>query len=81
MIGSPEILPYIKEKGCVKMIQCFLLPDLMINQEEAPNLIPDVDQTISECVSDSTCQLQQQGKARDPVHELFVPSNQEFMGN
>ena len=73
------MLPYIKEKGCIRMIQCFLLPDLMIKQKEAPNLVPDVDQTISECVSDSTCQLQ--GKARDPVHEFFVPSNQEFMGN
>ena len=75
------MLPHLKEKGCIRMIQCFLLPDLMVHQKEAPNVVPDIDQTISECVSDSSGQLQQQGKERDPVYELFMPTNQELMGN
>ena len=64
------MLPYLKEEGYVRMIQCLLFPDLMIHREEAPNVLRDGrHQPIKRC-----------GNEMDPVYELFMPPNPEQQG-
>ena len=52
---------YIGEKGCIRLIQCFLNPELMLNSPESPK-------------------LKSKDKKIDPIHQLFVPSERQKMG-
>ncbi len=36
-VGHQDLAPYLEEKGYIRMIQCFLWPELMIKQKKIPN--------------------------------------------
>ncbi len=62
------------------MIQCFLLPDLMIQRKEAPNALGE-DEVVIELTPDGTHRpIRRRGNEMDPVYELFVPSHPEQQG-
>ena len=66
--------PYLKEEGYVRMIRCFLLPELMIQQKEAPNALREDE------VDRRHRPIRRGGNEMDPVYELFMPSHPEQQG-
>ena len=74
------MLPYLREEGYVRMIQCFLLPELMIRREEAPNVLRE-DEAVLELTPDGRHRpIKRRGNEMDPVYELFMPPNPEQQG-
>ena len=72
--------PYLKEEGYIRLIQCFLCPDLMLNRKEVPNVLRE-DQAVLELTSDGRHRpIRRGGNEMDPVHDLFVPENPEQQG-
>lgn len=71
---------HLKEEGYVRMIQCFLLPDLMINRPEAPNVLRE-DLAVLELAADGRHRpIRRHGNEMDPIYELFRPSHPELQG-
>ncbi len=62
------------------MIQCFLLPELMIERKEAPNALRE-DEVVIELTPDGRHRpIRRGGNEMDPVYELFMPSHPEQQG-
>ena len=66
-----KLAPYLQEKGCIRLIQCFLNPKLMLCHSESPNPLQE-----DHCV----LELEREGKKIDPLHQLFVQSEHKPIG-
>ncbi len=79
-VGHQDMSPYLKEEGYVRMIQCFLLPELMIRRPEAPNVLRE-DLAVLELTPDGRQRpIRRGGSETDPVYELFMPIHTEQQG-
>ena len=75
------LLPYLKEDGYIRLIQCFLNPGLMLQREESPNPLRD-DETVIELTADGRHRpVQRDGEKADPLYELFVPKDPQNEGD
>ena len=73
--------PYLKEEGYIRLIQCFLCPDLMLNRKEVPNVLRE-DQPVLEFTLDGRPRpIRRGGNETDPVHDLFLPENPKQQGD
>ena len=70
--------PYFKEEGYIRVIQCFLNPDLMLNRPESPNPLTG-DEQVLELLPGGGHRTKRRGQAtEDPLHSLFVyPKDQK----
>ena len=66
-----KLAPYLQEKGCIRLIQCFLNPKLMLCHSESPNSLQE---------DHSVLELEREGKKIDPLHQLFVQSEHKPIG-
>lgn len=65
---------YLRDEGCIRLIQCFLQPDLMLEHSENPN--PLTEEKVFELGPDNTPRVRQHEEVHsDPVYQLFMASN------
>ena len=70
---------YLQEEGYIRLIQCFLQPDLMLQRKESPNSL--TERQVLELGPDGKARvIQQQGAHRDPLYQLFVPTQPDDTG-
>lgn len=70
---------YLREEGYIRLIQCFLQPNLMLRCEESPNAL--AEQQVLQLGPDGRPKVMPRpGKQVDPLHQLFVPDNPEEIG-
>ena len=69
---------YFKEEGYIRVIQCFLNPELMLNRPESPNPLTG-DEQVLELLPGGGHRTKRRGQAtEDPLHSLFVyPEDQK----
>ena len=63
--------PYLQEKGCIRLIQCFLNPKLMLCHSETSNPLQE-----DHCVLG----LEREGKKIDSLYQLFMQSEHKQIG-
>ena len=61
--------PYLKNGGYIRIIQCFLCPDRMLNCKEVPSVLPEGQ------AADKREEIEM-----DPLHDLFDPEKLEGQG-
>ena len=66
-----QLAPYLKEKGCIRLIQCFLNPKLMLCHSETPNSFQEDHSALG---------LEREGKKTDPLHQLFMQREHKHIG-
>ena len=67
------------EDGYIRMIQCFLQPNLMIHRKEAPNSL--IEKEVLELDPDGRAQVMpREDHQIDPVYLLFMPHKQDEFG-
>ncbi len=74
-----DLAPYLK-KRYVGMIQCFLLPEKMIQRKETPSTFREDDVVLELTPGEEQQTITRGGKEMDPVYELFMPSHPEQQG-
>ena len=78
-MGGQEMSNYLKEEGYIRIIQCFLQPNLMLHRKESPNSL--TERQVLELGVDGKAQvLQRPGAHVDPLYQLFVPDQPEDIG-
>lgn len=71
----------LKEEGYIRLIQCFLNPDLMLNRPESPNPLTGDQQVLELIPGGGARPIQTRGQAKeDPLRNLFVCSEDEKQG-
>ncbi len=75
-----QLLPYLKEEGYIRLIQCFLNPGMMLQVEESPNPLRDDEQVIELTREGGHRPVQRQGVKVDPLYQLFVPQDPDKEG-
>ena len=65
-----KLAPYLQEKGCIRLIQCFLNPKLMLCHSETSNPLQE----------DNHCTLEREGRKIDPLHQLFMQGEHKQIG-
>ena len=71
---------YLREDGYIRLIQCFLNPELMLKKPEPPNVLRD-DQPVMELLPGGGYRPRhQEGKLADPLHQLFQPEDPQKQG-
>ena len=74
IIGGQEMAGYLKEEGCIRLIQCFLIPALMLNRPESPNPLTGDQQVLELLPGGGHRPLRRPGQVmEDPLFKLFVP--------
>lgn len=79
VIGAPDMSNYLREEGYIRLIQCFLLPSLMLQRKESPNSLTE-HQVMELDPEGRPHVLQRPGTQVDPIYQLFVPDNQDQLG-
>ena len=69
-----QLAPYLGEKGCIRLIQCFLNPELMICHPESPKPLKDL------VLGSSYHRLDREGKKIDHLYQLFIPIEHQQIG-
>ena len=77
-IASDDIAGYFDDKGFIRLIQCFLDPDLMLECKETPN--PLKEEQVLELVDGRFQKLCRPGEESDPLYQLFVPDHNAKLG-
>ena len=79
-----KLLPYLKEGGHIRLIQCFLNPDLMLQREELPSSLRDsAEQTRAggqQTRAGGHQPAQRDIVKVDPLYQLLVPNDPERKG-
>ena len=75
-----QLAPILKEKGCIRLIQCFLNPELMFCCPESPNPLQENAPVIELVPGGGHRILERRGKKIDPLHQLFKASEHEQIG-
>ena len=71
----------LKEEGYIRLIQCFLNPDLMLNRPESPNPLADDQQVLELVPGGGAKPIKRRGQTKeDPLHSLFVFNEDEKQG-
>ena len=72
----------LKEEGYIRLIQCFLNPDLMLNRPESPNPLTGDQQVLELIPGGGARPIRTRGQQakEDPLHKLFVCSEDEKQG-
>ena len=71
---------YLREDSYIRLIQCFLNPELMLKNPEPPNVLRD-DQPIIELTPGGGYRPRpRDGKREDPLHLLFQPEGPQQQG-
>lgn len=72
---------FLKEEGYIRVIQCFLNPELMLNRPESPNPLTGDQQVLELVPGGGHRPIQRRGQAKeDPLYSLFVPNEQQKEG-
>ena len=81
VIGGEEFSQCAQlDEGEIRLIQCFLDPQLMRKVEEHPNPLRD-DEVVLELVQGGGHRPRRRGGSKvDPLHQLFVPDNPQQVG-
>ena len=66
-----ELAPYLQEKGCIRLTQCFLNPKLMLCHSKTPNRLQEDHSVLG---------LEREGKKIDPLYLLFMQSERKQIG-
>ena len=73
VIGN-ELAPYLGKEGCVRLIQCFLNPKLMLCHPESPR-------ALWELVHEGRKpKLEREEKKIDFLYQLFTPNEHQQIG-
>ena len=78
-MGGQEISHYLKEEGYIRLIQCFLNPQLMLNRPESANPL-DGQQVLEITPDGRTTLIKRTGKQFDPLYKLFMPDDRRKQG-
>ncbi len=79
IMGGQEMSHYLREEGYIRIIQCFLLPDLMIQRKEGPNALTEQD--VLELDKEGRPRvIERAGTQVDPLYQLFMPDNPDQIG-
>ena len=80
VMGGQEMSNYLQEEGYIRLIQCFLQPDLMLQRKESPNSL--TERQVLELGPDGRPQvIPRQGDQQDPLYQLFIPAQPDDIGN
>ena len=77
---SGQLSPYLHEKRYIRLIQCFLNPQLMVYSPESPNPLREDLSVLELLPGGGHHMLERRSKKMDPIHALFVPSKQQQIG-
>ena len=81
IIGGQEMSQFLKEEGYIRVIQCFLNPDLMLNRPESPNPLTGDQQVLELLPRGGHRPIQRRGQAmEDPLHNMFVRDDKDKEG-
>ena len=69
-----QLAPYLGEKGCIRLIQCFLDPELMICHPESPKPFQE------SVLGGNYHRLDREGKKNDHLYQLFTPNEHQQIG-
>ena len=71
---ADELAPYLGEEGCIRLMQCFLNPQLMLCHLESPK-------PLWELVAEGTKpKLEREEKEIDLLYQLFIPKEHQQIG-
>ena len=72
---------FLQEEGYVRIIQCFLNPELMLKCPESPNPLAD-DEEVLELHGRGHRPTKRSAQTKeDPLHALFFRTNESKQGN
>ena len=71
-VMGDQLATYLCEEGCIRLIQCFLNPQLMLCHPESPNPL----HVLELVPRGGHLTLERRGKKVDPLYQLFMPTNQ-----
>ena len=75
-----QLATYLREEGYIRLIQCFLNPQLMLCHPESPNPLREDTPVLELVPGVGHRTLERKGKKVDPLHQLFMPTSQQQMG-
>lgn len=75
VIGGPEMAKYLHEGSYIRLLRCFLHPDLILPHEESPSSLTE-QQVLDLGVHGITQDIKCEGKHVDPLHQLFFADNE-----
>lgn len=69
-----QLAPYLGQKGCIRLIQCFLNPQMMLCRPESPQRLSDL------VFTEGHRRSERGGEEIDLLHQLFIPSENHQLG-
>ena len=80
MMGGEDMKKYLCEDSCVRLIQCFLIPEQMLKSPETLNILKDDQPTIGLSSGGRYRPCTQEEQLKDPLHQLFQPDDSQQQG-
>ena len=75
-----QLSTYLREEGYIRLIQCFLNPQLMLCHPESPNPLREDTPVLELVAGGGHRTLERRGKKVDPLYQLFMPTNHQQIG-
>ena len=72
MMRDQELATYLRDNGCICLLQCFLFPNHMIQTKEVPNTFT-TEQLDHMNPEEREQSLNMDSKKIDPIYSFFMP--------